>query len=678
MRGSSQGGERQSSAKTPLKSLTKSLGSLGSEWKALMGYAIFTTLFLIFINLGVHPIILVCRAFFGFLALLVIPGAVVATVIFPRSYLNIGTSLLVGLLLLIIEIQLLFYARLLLGLQIPLIYWILGLNLLTLSVSYYRGRREIEKISGALSVYGSRFMFAILFVALCLRLLLFALAQDCMAPDAALYADYGRTISEGQFQSSISNDNSVTSISSSIQIITHQTFAYVSAISWLVFPALVAGPSLILTIIGTAIIIPIYQLTKSIFGVNSARFSAAILIAHPLYIFHSSVGYGPEIVTLFISLFIIFILLDDKRTSPAIFLVGVLLGLVESMWDPNFYILCFVIPLLLTAFEKRSLVQGATLAFMMMGLLLSRLMYGNLPFFVLVWVILLFSQLLLPRINKLESLSQYSPFFPGVMIAMVFWRSPWIAALGSVPVETAQADFLTFLAAIINPFSIDLAIRFSAFLIFHVTLILSVLLPYAALKSTNRKATLAFVTAALIAALGTARVFGLITGSLQPSYIYSDSRFFLFIVTLLVLAISGALGEKAIWPGLSESVSKPNLSLKTNPKLLAPMLIIMIGFVPGYLAMPTGLNLVDTDSRYGWLNLRENLSELGNADTIFLLDRAREFSWFTARNSAVLRLSERNLLSSIAAQEIIQHYIEYQTEFVVIDGYTIQLRNGER
>jgi hypothetical protein len=36
-----------------------------------------------------------------------------------------------------------------------------------------------------------------------------------------------------------------------------------------------------------------------------------------------------------------------------------------------------------------------------------------------------------------------------------------------------------------------------------------------------------------------------------------------------------------------------------------------------------------------------------------------------------LRLSERNLLSSIAAQEIIQHYIEYQTEFVVIDGYTI-------
>ena len=69
-------------------------------------------------------------------------------------------------------------------------------------------------------------------------------------------------------------------------------------ISWLLLPPSIAGPTLILEVAGLAIILVSFTIVEENYGSQAALYTSAVLSFHPLFIYHSSVGYGPEITSL--------------------------------------------------------------------------------------------------------------------------------------------------------------------------------------------------------------------------------------------------------------------------------------------------------------------------------------------------------------------------------------------
>jgi len=178
------------------------------------------------------------------------------------------------------------------------------------------------------------------------------------------------------------------------------------------------------------------------------------------------------------------------------------------------------------------------------------------------------------------------------------------------------------------------------------------------------------------AAFGTLFVFaGLTTGkaTLLPMYIYSDSRFFLSITLLGIIALSRYFGLLSSFdPQISQSI---NLSaLFTNRKMrrqLIAFILIVVGLVPSYLAYPAGLTLINTSQRYAWVDMNTGTQDLGNADTIFMVDRYREFSWLTERRSTRFGLSGKGIPNHQALFSLKQYSEWFHTDYAVIDFYTV-------
>jgi len=99
--------------------------------------------------------------------------------------------------------------------------------------------------------------------------------------------------------------------------------------------------------------------------------------------------------------------------------------------------------------------------------------------------------------------------------------------------------------------------------------------------------------------------------------------------------------------------------------------LVIIGFVPGYTQIDNGLELVDIKDRYGWQNIETTVEPLGTSDTVFLADRAREFSWFTNRKTAVLVLPEKGLGHPAATESLNSLYQEFSTDYLLMDTYTV-------
>jgi hypothetical protein len=100
--------------------------------------------------------------------------------------------------------------------------------------------------------------------------------------------------------------------------------------------------------------------------------------------------------------------------------------------------------------------------------------------------------------------------------------------------------------------------------------------------------------------------------------------------------------------------------------------LILVGFVPGYLVMPSGLDLIDFETRYGWSDLDSIVGPLGNESTVFLLNRAREFSWFTGKGAAVLKYSQSWLDPVNTSLQTLAMRNEYNAEYLIWDLYNVE------
>ena len=603
--------------------------------------------------------------------ILLIPGALLTDLLLPDGKKSLGIALVLGIGLVLLEIQVLFIVCLVASVAIPLFFWVAAFNgVLVTVLCWLSWRREHSHTLNHLFRI-DRWLMAIMFLAVVMRVCLAWLAQGSIAPDASLYSDYAREIMNGSFQSSVLNDGAVTHLTSTVDYVAHHAFTYVAAISWLLLSPLTSGPTLILIVEGVALVEIMYSITAVHFSRTTARMVAVLVAMQPLFLFHSAVGYGPEITALLFLLAGYYLLPDHtSRTRLGLITSGVLVGLVDVIWYTDFYAACLCLPLLLRFTRGESNYDTIVFSFMMGFAFIGRLFFTSALVFYLSFAGVVLTceaaRFLKPSIN----LEQFLPFFAAIFMVIAFWRWPLqVRALTSgVPVIPAPANPIG--SALLSPPSLSLLAQFLQFFLFHLTPTLFVLVVLALLFGKNRTVVFVFALVAALVSVGTIKVFSLLPGSLEYQYLFADSRFFLLIIAALIICIGGFL-ERYL---SSEEPSKAKENARLHVHSWKPVLLIAIvavGFMVEYPFMQTGLDLINVRERYAWTDIEVESGMLGNESTVFLVDRAREFSWVTGRDSAILSFTQVGLSFSNASKELVALAHEFNASYVVVDPYTV-------
>ncbi len=614
--------------------------------------------------------ILPLRAISGLIVLFLIPGSLLASYYLPQSFQNIGIYFLVGLVITLFEINIVFLTSLLLSVHEQLVGWLIIASVVIVSIYLILHSKNDNKLFNRITLGLNRTLLCIVLFAIAIRLLVSFLAPYSIAPDASFYSDYARGILDGTFNSLVLNDAAAYDLWNGVQYAAHHGFTYITALSFILIPPTLSGPSFILIVIGTVLVILAGTLAKVYFSENVALWISMIVALHPLYIFHSAFAYGPEITTL---LFLIFIFLlinqGDFDSNITRFVAGILLALIDVIWYPNFLIGCLVLPLAIYRLKFYRSSDGLLFTFSMLLVIITRLLFTSVLVFLLLWITIF----LIPFIGKLlKGTTQYLKFIPlylGIFSVTIFWKFPvqFISSLqpGGVP-ETSP--ILDIIFAQIPP---EILIRFSLFIGFHLSLGLLILLLVALFKREWSQDIGTLFLMSLISMVGTLKIFGHFTkDTLLIDYLYSDSRYFLFSTLMLILA-SGGLIAKLDFPSF-QSIMKQQFRIdKKQRTSLIVFLLIFIGFLPGYLGFQSGANLIEIEARYGWTMIDEFIVLIGDEESIFLVDRAREFSWFTNRKSVPMALSQVNLDLFDAGTQIMALSHRFNASYLLIDGYTI-------
>ena len=665
-----------------------------SSLRSAIMYLSCTTAFIVFYFSGDSLFAIIGRAAFSFLTLILLPGAFLVGIVLPPRLRNIASTLLIGLLLAVVEVQVLFIATLLFGVQVLLVLWLslFSLAIVLVSMLYHRVAGNPRLLRDSFRFEGDRHVYGIIAAAIVIRVIMAFVAMDCIAPDASLYADYARGIVDGTFSSSVINDSRLYNLWNGVQYCFHQAFTYLFALSWIMLPPGTSGPTLILIICGILLILSSYRITKHYFGTKAAKGVATLIAFHPLFVFHSAVGYGPEITSLaFIMGGLSFLVESRERHLVTYTIAGMFIGLVDLIWYSNFLLLCVALPILVMFLRIHNRLESVILIFIMGLALFARLFYIDAILFLLCWISSLILVGVVYAMKPNDQLKGLGGLALGIFAMIAFWRWPvQVSASGSMSWAFTDYGSLSLLShmdslmltarnpnidVLFAPITLEITGRFVLFLLFHITPVLFLAILSGLVGGKMKSHAVAFLLAGLAAAFGTLKLFSafaLFKEPLVAFYLFSDSRFFLFI-TLMGLLSAGAFFTKfEPNPVTAAGIALAGISFRGKRMSLVFILgVILIGFVPAYLVIPSGLSLVRIEERYGWYNLTTEIDMIGNENSTFLVDRAPEFSWLTGRNSAELRFSEYGLSCTKAYAIIASQMRRYNAAYLVMDAFTI-------
>jgi hypothetical protein len=438
----------------------------------------------------------------------------------------------------------------------------------------------------------------------------------------------------------------------------------------MILPPNTAGPTFILNIVGLLLIPLTYRILDSYFERPVPLIGAFIISIHPTFVFHSVVAYGPEITSL-VFLAFGFALLSRRVDSNQInyLLIGIIVGLIDAIWFANFYIACLSIPFFI-ALSHSSDRRSLSFTFVLFVLaMLARQFYLSPALFAAIWIFIAVLFLVILRHYPNPTISSVGPMLLGIFSMIVLWRGATQIAVGQGSQYTAGLSLANALFAIPD---IEIILRFLHFIVFHMTVLLFIMLLLVFALARDHRPTRVFFIVGLVGAIGTLKVFGMFGKDvLLQIYLFSDSRFFLFITFVWILALGLPLGivYEQCRRGVQLRIgTSPMRTTKICALIIASALVITS--MPSYVAIPYGVESVNIEERYGWRDLQQLLEGVGNHDSIFLLDRAREFSWITGRKSAMLTLSSTNLTDFSASVEILQQAIDFDAAYLLMDSYT--------
>lgn len=614
------------------------------------------------------------RAFSGFIILLLIPGILLSCFLVDPKQRNIAVSILIGLVVQVFLIQLLYWISLFSHIQIPLFIWSVSCSWILCLLSSFYIKKSIPHISLNSILYPSfnKKLILIFSIAVIARMMLWILSDGSIAPDAALYSDFSRSIINGQFNTLVINDSSVVWVFNDFAILPHQAFTYFFAISWLLIIPNVSGPSFILVIIGVLLIFPTFEIAKHFFGEFAAICVSTIIAIHPLFVFHSAVSYGPEIASLLLLMFAALFLLNGVNASKKSLIVsGVLIGLVDAVWYANFYIICFIgiiLPLANYVISQRD--DFLFLVFLFLPLI-ARVFYFIFPLYMTLWIFLFGLIIVADKFRRNFHLGKVFHFYLAILLTNLFWRFP--SQINTLISTINQSTSSSLSIAIMNMLALmQTGIQFLIFFLFHLTPGFIVILFFGLIRGNNRYVAINLTFIGLIASLGTIVALSRINESLQIQYLYSDSRFFLFISMTLIIASGSFFSSKYFMSTITIETNNQGITwIGKHWKTILVLGVLSGSMIPGYFSIPSGLALIDIDERYGWTGLPMVVKSISGSNNRFLADRAREFSWYTETQAIVLSLTSTTLGNINASTEVLSLIHNFNGTHLLIDHFTI-------
>ncbi|MFW9979138.1 MAG: hypothetical protein ACFFEJ_13715 [Candidatus Thorarchaeota archaeon] len=643
--------------------------------------------FLFFSNLTGIFLATIPRIAFGAIAILIIPGSLLGQHILPSTLRNILSSSILGLILAIFQIQALFVLGLALDIHVPLLIWMVLTNvvLFLILLSSHVLSKQKNEIKSFFVIGLNKTLLGIITVSFLIRILMAVFSIGAISPDACVYADYARSMIDGDFLTHVQYDSAVYELWNGFEYAFHQAFVYLFAVSWLLAPPTSSGPILILIIIGTLLVYSVYELTKSFFGEIPATTVAFIISINPLYVFHSAVAYGPEITSLLFIIFGILLLNHEEANAPTQFLAGLMFGLVDVIWYANFYMLVIIIPifLLITRREEKSNLVTALLVFP--TLFLARAFFDSVLFFycLIVSVLILLSVV---SIKSDKSNMKYPlAIYCGTILVIILWRGilqTMLILTGNpiaILVNQSHSVPLMVIVPIIefltSPFTLILVLQFIGFSIFHITPAILLFIFSVIYYRKRDRNLVGLVVLGVFGLAGTFFVFASLSAAktlLELIYLYSDSRFFISPVLFFVISL-GSLFQFILKE--ANEISFRNVvrhrGQKQEKQISTILIIIMIGFVPCFALTRTGIDLVQIEKRYAWQGLVDEIRGIGTADSFYLVERAGEFTWLTNRQSMRMRFSEPGIPSYQAYSHLLSRVEYYDLDYIMLDLYTI-------
>lgn len=674
--------------------LPKSISILSGRWRniravyrILLVYAVSTLIYIISSLLHEFLITSVLRALSGILSLIIVPGMLLSNLLIPYEKGRLWSTIIAGLFINCVLIQALFLARLYGTIVVSLNTWIVCFHvvfvLLTVVVEH-SGRIEIHDKPYLLQA--NTRLLSILIIGVVLRLILAAFSTGSIAPDASLYSDYARFILDGQFNTNVLIDSRIYDLGNGVRYCFHQGFIYLSSLSFLLLEPYRAGPTVMLLILGICLILLCYDIGNHFFGKNAAIGIAGIVAIHPVLVFHSVVAYGPEISSLVFILGGLMILVRERRNNRSFLFAGLLIAFSDVIWYSNFFLFLLALPFFLLIVRPFGRRLNLLLSFGMILTMMARVFFLRLQIFSLAVASIAIILVIVGISRHRKTAKSALLFIAGMITVIVFWRFPlqvMEASKGIASLVVGVGRNLSILQApnpawqiFFRELSVSVIVSSFSFFVLQLTPPLFVLSMISLVWGKRRVNVAGFLIICLIGFGGTIFVLNTLAGFkeiLSATYFYSDSRFFISMVTVVIVSAGGAIQRISDFNSTRLIEEKNRRSPLQGKQLvsLGVLFVVVASFLPNYALIPAGLELTSYEARYGWVNLGEEVKQTGYEEAVFIVDRTTEFSWLTNMPSVKLRLTGRGVSLSRALSNIRSQSNRYNASYIILDEYTV-------
>ena len=642
----------------------------------LLFFSLILLVFLLSDNVDLWFIDDIVRAVSGVIAIIVIPGECLAVKILGSEK-PLGVGFILGLVLNLIFIQIQFTLAVLFGLQFELDIWLASCNLIFVNIVWIIRPDSLKMMElhywyDKIMMKIDRSLLKIILIGVFIRVGFAIVGLTSFAPDAGLYFDYARSINIGVFQSNVLNDGSVMVRLNGVEEIAHQSTSYLYSISYMLQPA-IGNPILLLTITGILLIVVCYEITNRYFNKSSAIIAAILTAVHPTLVYFSVVGYGPELFSLVFLLFAFLLFLSPmKKNSAFMILPGFLLALVESIWFVTFYFFVFLVPILLLVTNNGPKRQSFVIALLLGITLIARYLIINAVIFITLWCLIFGIIYIINEHSSLKIEKNLTAAFGGLLIGtlVLYFPSGLTNFFLMTPVSSIALDELP--KSILTIPSLDYILGSTFLIVWHLTpaLIISIFVGFIFMR--NNKAYRTLLVASVAMTIGIVVALSQIE-SMRIEYLYTSARFLLFVISfvcILSAVFISMIVEREKQTTFEDTTPRRRqlIQTKTIPFIV---LIVFASFLPGYLVFESNASFVRPTDQYAWSGLDSWVGSNTESESVFLVDRAREFAWLTNRKSVVMQLSRVNIDPFNASNQLMALSSRFNASFFLMDGYTL-------
>ncbi len=630
--------------------------------------------------------------FFGLIILIFIPGYYLASIIPKKISIDVFLfSFVFGLTFQTINISLysIFSSVIKIDFSTLLLFGSIVVIIVSKVIAY---KMDVSYIFGQFKIDVVRSLrnpaFYIFFFALIVRLYYSSYNNSSLFPDAALYLDNARTlVSKNTFSFNVLFDESLGSLTT-LGLIEHEFIVYIFSIFFLIYNTSINAALLALVLIGSFMVYPVYYITNEFFGKKAALLAAIIFSLHPLFIYFSSILFGPEISGLFFLLVSFYLIIEGSKNKnlPTLIIAGILLGVSNELWWPQFYIAIPFASLLLVLFYNNSL-NYRDINFLknllpceffvilyVFALKLYSLYFIYLPIIFIETIAILWSSKS-PKKQIFFTLNFVAGLIIPTMISVIrHYIFP--SQISSIIADTAKEGIIP---SIINAFTLFLHISsfisfidYTKYLYYYATAIILILFFMALLISGKKKGKYF---------LGSLIIFDCVLVSLMPppsypEYLTSQGRYYLLPILLMIIVGSSFLLNiieitlnKIKLKSINTGRKFKTISLPSITVLIVLIILFNLFFIPQYQQYIQDINQENPITKYGWSNNMLNWIRSNTSDQdVLLTSRARELSWFTDRRTVSI-MSPTTSPEDIGYTDLIQLYQQFKVKYLVVENY---------